>query len=853
MTTILTIVIAALGVVLLAVLVARVHEVNRERKLSHHREKDAAFADLLNYAAVVDDGVIVCKNGAFMAAWIYGAEDNASATPDQRNAVANRVNKALARLGSGWMVHVDAVRRVAPGYSDRAKSHFADSVTAAIDEERRRLFESHGTMYEGYFVLTLTFYPPLLAQRKFVELMFDDDEAPLNRKARTISLIEGFKREVVAIENELSGGLKLQRLKSHSLVAEDGSTITQDDFLRWLQFCVTGLNHPIHLPDTPMYIDSLIGGQEMWTGVVPRIGRRYFQVVAIDGFPPHSHPGLLSALAELPSEYRWSTRFIFMDPHEAKSHLEKYRKRWKQKVRGFFDQLFNTGSGMVDQDALSMVQDADDAIADVNSGLIAQGYYTSVVVLSDEDRTRLTHSALQIAKEVNKLGFTARIETINTVDALLGSFPGHGVENVRRPLLSTMNLAELIPASTIWTGEPHAPSPRLPPHAPPVMFCVTVGATPFRLNLHVRDVGHTCILGPTGAGKSTLLGMLVAQLRRYEGMQVYIFEKGLSMFPLSAAIRSATGGASGQHFDIAGDGTTLNFAPMRYLRDESDRAWAMEWVDTMVALNGLATTPAQRTEIAKAIQQMARDGTHTLSELAGLIQDNAIREALQVYTADGAMGMMLDADDDGLALSDFSVFEIGELMQRGDRYALPVLLYLFRRIERSLDGRPTVIVLDEAWIMLGHEVFRAKIRDWLKTLRKKNCSVVMATQSLTDAVDSGILDVILESTATKIFLPNTSAREASMRALYSRMGLNAQQVSMLAEATPKKHYYYVSEKGRRLFDLMLGPLALSLVGHTDPEAIAEVRQLEKEYGPAWLGHWLRALKLDLNDYLRTSA
>ena len=111
------------------------------------------------------------------------------------------------------------------------------------------------------------------------------------------------------------------------------------------------------------------------------------------------------------------------------------------------------------------------------------------------------------------------------------------------------------------------------------------------------------------------------------------------------------------------------------------------------------------------------------------IQDSAIREAIKQYTVDGTMGHLLDAEEDGLALSDFTVFEIDELMNLGEKYALPTLLYLFRRIERSLKGQPAVIILDEAWLMLGHTEFRDKIREWLKTLRKANCLVLMATQT----------------------------------------------------------------------------------------------------------------------------
>ncbi len=833
--------IAALGAAMLLLLYSHIRAAHSQLELKRHRSKDAGFADLLNYAALVDDGIVVGKNGSFMAAWLYKGDDNASSTDAQREMVSFRINQALSGLGNGWMIHIDAVRRDAPGYSAPAASNFPDPVSAAVDEERRRLFESLGTMYEGFFVLTATYFPPLLVERKFIELMFDDEAAPADHKSRTTGLIDAFKRDCVNIESHLSAAVKLTRLRGHKVVREDGSSATHDDFLRWLQFCVTGQNHPVLLPNNPMYLDALIGGQELWTGVVPKIGRKFLQVVAIEGFPLESTPGILTALGELPCEYRWSSRFIFMDPHEAVAHLDKFRKKWKQKIRGFFDQVFNTNTASVDEDAVSMVADAQSAIAESNSGLVAQGYYTSVVVLMEEDRDKLAAAARMLEKAINRIGFAARVETINTLDAFLGSLPGHGVENVRRPLLNTMNLADLLPTSTIWTGQNYAPCPLYPAQSPPLMNCVTQGATPFRFNLHVRDLGHTLMLGPTRMGKSTKLALIAMQARRYEGMSLYVFDKGMSMYP-------TTKGLGGNHFTVAADDCKLAFCPLQFLATKGDRAWAMEWIDTILALNGVVSTPDQRNEVGQTIMNMHESGARTISEFTLTIQDKAIRAALKQYTVDGMMGHLLDAEEDGLDLATFTTFEIEELMNLGQKFALPVLLYLFRRIERSLCGQPAMILIDEAWLMLGHPAFRDKIREWLKAFAKKNCLLLLSTQSLSDASKSGILDVIIESTATKIYLPNRDARSEDASALYHQMGLNAKQIDIIATAIPKRQYYVVSEGGCRLYDAALGPLALAFAGSTDKESIAAIKQLEEERGDGWVQAWLASKGLNLNDY-----
>jgi type IV secretion system protein VirB4 len=405
-----------------------------------------------------------------------------------------------------------------------------------------------------------------------------------------------------------------------------------------------------------------------------------------------------------------------------------------------------------------------------------------------------------------------------------------------------MNLADLLPVSSIWTGEDKAPCPFYPPGAPALAHCVTTGATPFRLNLHVRDVGNAIMFGPTGSGKSTHLALIAAQLRRYSGMTIFAFDKGMSMYTLC----KATGGT---HYGVAGDAEELAFCPLQYLESRGDRAWAKEWLVTICELNGLQASPGQGNEIARALESMWANGHATLSDFVTTVQDQEIREVIKEYTIEGSMGHLFDARVDNLGLAEFTVFEIEELMNLAPKYGLPILLYLFRRIERGLHGQPAAILLDEAWLMLGHEAFRHKIREWLKVMRKANCLVLMATQSLSDAAHSGILDVIIESTASKIFLPNPNARQEEAAAVYRRFGLNDRQIEIVADAVPKRQYYYVSERGRRLYELALGPLTLAFVGISDKDTVLEVKKCEQRFGRRWVEEWLGRRGLSLVQYV----
>ncbi len=156
-----------------------------------------------------------------------------------------------------------------------------------------------------------------------------------------------------------------------------------------------------------------------------------------------------------------------------------------------------------------------------------------------------------------------------------------------------------------------------------------------------------------------------------------------------------------------------------------------------------------------------------------------------------------------------------------------------------------MLVLDEAWLLLGHPVFREKIREWLKVLRKANCAVIMATQSLSDAIKSGIFDVLVESCPTKLLLPNEEADKTGTdqhpgpRDLYEIMGLNESQIQLLKYAVKKRHYYYLSPLGRQLIDLKLGPVALSFVAVSDKESLSQLRRLKAGYGDEWPYIWMK--------------
>jgi type IV secretion system protein VirB4 len=343
-----------------------------------------------------------------------------------------------------------------------------------------------------------------------------------------------------------------------------------------------------------------------------------------------------------------------------------------------------------------------------------------------------------------------------------------------------------------------------------------------------------------------LLALLALQFRRYAGSQVTIFDKGNSA-------RAAVLAMGGEHHELGSDGS-LAFQPLRGIDVSAERSWAAEWIGALLAHEKVVVTPEVKESVWSALTSLATAPAEerTLTGLSVLLQSNALKAALMPYTLDGPFGRLLDAAENRLALAEVQCFETEELMHEAG-VVLPVLTYLFHRLEDRFDGRPTLLILDEAWVYLDNPVFAARIREWLKVLRKKNVSVVFATQSLADIAGSSIAPAIIESCPQRIFLPNDRAIEPQARSAYERFGLNDRQIELIAQATPKRHYYLQSRRGNRLFDLALGPVALAFCGTSSPADQTLIDRVLAEHGSdrfaaAFLGasglDWAAALLSD---------
>ncbi|WP_316396866.1 conjugal transfer protein TrbE [Bradyrhizobium sp. 33ap4] len=790
--------------------------------LSEYRRSSTRLADFLPWAALVGESVILNKDGSLQRTAGFRGPDLESAVPAELVAIAGRLNNALRRLGSGWAVFVEAQRHAAGAYPSCS---FPDVASALVDAERRAQFEEEGVHYESGYFLTFVYLPPPEDAARAERFLYEGRDpaetadarevlrAFVDRTDRVLQLLEGFMPDC--------GWL------------DDAGTLT------YLHSTISTNRHRVRVPEIPMYLDALLADQPLTAGLELTLGEASLRVLTVVGFPTATTPGILDDLNRLAFPYRWSTRAIMLDRLEATRLLTRIRRQWfakRKSIAAILNEVMtNEASSLLDTDAHNKAMDADAALQDLGSDQIGQAFVTASVTVWDTDPRAADEKLRLVEKIIQGRDFTCMTETVNAAEAWLGSLPGHVYANVRQPPVSTLNLAHMIPLSAVWAGE--ARDHHL--DAPPLLHGKTEGATPFRFSLHVGDVGHTLVVGPTGAGKSVLLALMALQFRRYRNSRVFAFDFG-------GSIRAAAIAMGGDWHDLGGAlshdaAERVALQPLLWIDDSSERAWATEWVAAILAREKVEITPDVKDYLWSALTSLASAPVQerTLTGLSVLLQSTALKRALQPYCLGGPYGGLLDAEFERPGEASVQAFETEGLIGTGAAPA--VLTYLFHRIGDRLDGRPTLIIVDEGWLALDDADFAGQLREWLKTLRKKNASVVFATQSLSDIDGSAIAPAIIESCPTRLLLPNERALEPQITAIYRRFGLNDRQIELLSRATPKRDYYCQSRRGNRMFELGLGEVALAFAAVSTRSDQAAIDRVLAEHGRedfvlAWLHH-----------------
>ena len=794
-------------------------------KMSIYKNKGQRLSSLCPWVLMVEEGVVLLKNGALSCSYEFVAPDLDSCSAARVNAVAALFNSCAMQLGQGWAFQFHLHRRISNDYPG---SKFTSMAGFLVERQRELNFSYVKSHYENRYYLTFTYQLPPEIQQKSKGFFYKSEKSQGSLDLGLFeSQLKNFRMETGKIAGIISQAMYLRKLDSNELLTFLHSSVSLD----W---------HKMVLPeDYKLFLDRCITDCDLETSQPMRLGKYYIPILTVSDFPSATIPAMFDALNNADCELRWSIRFLTFSQEDAIKRIDKAEKKFhsarKSLGQWIMEATAKIQSNRENSGSLAQETDAATAKAQATMGVCGFGDYISTVQVWDKDLEMAEEKTKYIAGIIGTCGFAVKEETHNALQAFLSMQPGNVYANTRSLFVSTTNMSHAIPISSVWGGmKKNHFLGTVSGNDSPHMICSTAAGIPFFFNLNTGDVGHHWCSGPTGAGKSTYLALLEVQWLKYPRAQVIIFDKDLSARNLTMAV-------GGSYMEPGKD--EISFQPLRDIDDELERLWATEFIECLLMEQNVVITPLMRKSITQALQLLAekpvdqRDLTSFWNYSD--YQDpethlEVIRDALSPYMLGGQYGNLFDKAGTGDLenLKGWTMFEMGTLMNMGSTAVTPALLYLFHHCEKSFDGRPTLLILDEAWVFLKNDIFARKIAEWLKTLRKKNVFVIFATQELEDAANSPIASTIISQCASKVYLPNEEATTKMVKEAYRLFRLDDSEIALLAHTRrcrKKRDYYYKSAQGTRLFQLDLDAVQLALLTNSK-EDHKILDKLEEKYG-----------------------
>lgn len=784
---------------------------------------------------MVDDGIIVNKNNGFQTTFKVRFYDLDYEDNHQYATTIENINNAIKRLPDGIVIHFEVQRTKSDKYPSKDLSNFPYP-TQIIERIRENSVKMQDFYITEYY-LTLTYILPNEVENKLDDILAKNKNIFIKKNKEIIEneeeLFKEIKKEYLAFKDYIS--LFISQYQTACIEIEQ---LKGEELLGYLYTAINNTKkEKVRCPkNNEVLLDEYLTVSSLTNGEICKIDDDYIKVMTINVFPDEIMPRIFNQLENLDFEYRYVTRYIVLEREEAlkllKSKRVYYNAKMKSLLQWIIEGIKNQESNNVDRQSIRSMNQIDTAIDELKSGSVSYGYYTFTFIIRDNNLERLDEKVQTVRKVLNFFDFTAGVDKYNTLDSLFGAIPGNVVSNIRKTPMSSYHISTLLPMSSLYVGNKYNK------HFKDVaLFTTKTEKDLFYFNLHNKDIGHTSIVGPTGAGKSFLLGMITAEFLKYDFMktvknkdntiseeykqsQVFFFDK-------DASSRVLTNLCGGKFYDLGKD--NLAFQPLKNVDDDEEKEWALQWLSQILFQEGIKVDAKKRTLLWEALKSLSdMDKSYrTLSNYISFLQDESMSEALTLYSGTNAYGKYFDSDYEYFEDNNFVSFEMGEVI-KNEKVITPLLDYIFHKIEtEKLDGTPSLIVLDECWVFLKNENMANKIAEWLKVLRKKNTSVIFATQSLQDISDSQIASSIIDACKTNIFLPNEKAMSTWIN-LYKKFNLNEVEIQDINDGKMKRDYFVKSSEGSRIFSLNSSTTEIALIGASSKNEQAKIMVLKNE-------------------------
>jgi type IV secretion/conjugal transfer VirB4 family ATPase len=523
------------------------------------------------------------------------------------------------------------------------------------------------------------------------------------------------------------------------------------------------------------------------------------KVLSVIEPPARTFAHMLRSLLELPSNV------VVASEWKRVSNL-KMRRAIRSKRRHFHNSktsLANYLSDAPTSDRHLLVDDADEALVHELGGALQEmevngssfGEWSMTIVLYDLDRSKLDRAVAECVKRFATQDATVMEERYNLLNAWLSVLPGNHQFNLRRLYLLDSNCADLSFLFTLDLGEPYNQ------HLNQEYLAVleTNQGTPYFLNLHHQDNAHTVILGASGAGKSFLLNFLLTNLQKYRPSTV--------VFDLGGSYESLTRLFAGRYVRVGVETPSVTINPFCLPPTRENLQFLYSFVRVLIESGHHECSNADERDLYEQIGNLyeLEPSLRRLGTLTNIV-NRRLAEPLYKWVGDGQYARLFDNGEDNLSFACFQCFDF-EGMDRYPEILEPLLFYILHRANAAILAADhttafKVVVMDEAWRFFRNRTIQSYIVEALKTWRKKNAALILATQSGDDLYRSELLPVIVESCATKMFLANPGMD----RAAYSeRFHLNQTEADLVAGLIPKQQFLLKRSHLAKVVNLHVDP------------------------------------------------
>ena len=781
-------------------------------KLSiNFKSKLDSFANLLDYAVILPNNCFLQKNGSLVK--IYSITPKSLMQDEvSLKQLYTALNNAMLKLNGSLCFAIDVKRSIKQSYVPIFEG--SNAIAKLLDQKRQKLFFSKKS-YNNEFYLTLTHISSVMTRANLNNLMLNSNIK--DQKQNVQAYLNNFIEACTAVTQSLSLAFELREL---SLVESSNNNFNHEavDFIK---YCISGREQKIILPGGLFYLDAILSSQDFTTGAIAKYNDMYIATVSLDYLPANSYFLMLSSLNQLDCEYRFNQKFYSYDQTINSVLFEHMRRLWQQKTKSILAQIFNI-DGRINEYAMQMVNQIDEAKALCDSDMAHFGSYCGTVVLYHSNKEYLITNCQKVVKCLERIGFSPRIETLNNVEAYLGSLPGHYYENIRKPYISSLVFCDFLAIQKYYKGESYCPNPLIGIDKGPLFQAVNQVNENVYINLFEADLGNTLVIGPPGSGKSVLLATITSSFMRYKNSRCFIFDKGFSFYAQALALGF-------DHFNLSCEYKL--FAPLVKINTDEGKNYVVSLLNFMANLLAIKLNKTAKEDLNFCLQLLANQQDKSFNALYQSVNDLQLKDLIYNYISDDNNTFSLFNSYQDLNLQQNSVvFELGSLLQEPQHIYMPVLKHIFYLIEQSLDGNPCLIVLDEAWLVLQNDYFACELLKWFKTLRKYNTSVILATQSLQDLKQKDYFEDILACAKTRIFLPNSDANNASSALSYKLFGLNDKQIKQIAKGCSKQDYFMQKNEKFLDFRLALSKEELKLYSFAGDFNKNKVDELFLQYG-----------------------